>query len=71
MMEYASIMYKEGEMKKAFKFWERAANARVADGMYQLGVAYFSGIGVKQSYLNAFKCFQKSPKQIRSTQWSA
>ncbi len=49
--------------KKAFEYWELAAQANVAEAQYHLGEMHYNGEQVKRNYHIAFDLFSKSAEQ--------
>lgn len=51
------------EISDKIELWMKAAELGNAEAQYEIGVAYYNGTGVKQSYNKAYGWFVKSAKQ--------
>ena len=53
----------KGDFKKAFQYYEKAANQDYADAQTALGFLYYCGDGVTQDYIKAKEWFEKAANQ--------
>jgi len=58
-----AITYREnGDLRRAFKWFRRAAEARDGDALVQLGIHYYWGKGVRRNPRAAVRCFRAATK---------
>ena len=55
--------YKAGNYVETAKWWRKAAEQRLAQAQFNLGVMYAEGTGVTQVYAEAVKWFRKAAEQ--------
>jgi len=52
-----------GNYKKAFELFQKVANDGDVTAQYNLGLMYYNGDGVRQSYIEAVKWYRKAANQ--------
>lgn len=58
-----AITYREnGDLRRAFEWFRRAAEARDGDALVQLGIHYYWGKGVRRNPRAAVRCFRAATK---------
>ena len=55
--------YEVGDYTNAVKYFQQGAEQGDADAQFYLGVCYYFGLGVPQSYTEAVKWLKKAAKQ--------